>query len=204
MAEPATTGTILASANPGKLRELAKLLEPLGRTLRDIAHFKIESPEETGLTFVENALIKARHASVKTGWPAIADDSGLVVDALNGAPGIYSARYAGVGASDHENLWKLLNDLEGVPTAQRGASFFACVVYMRHAADPAPLICYGQWQGRILEAPRGGHGFGYDPIFAVPERDFRASAELLPEDKNGISHRGRALKLLINGLRAAK
>ena len=198
------SGTVLASANPGKLRELAKLLEPLGQTLRDMAYFELESPEETGLTFVENALIKARHASEKTGWPAIADDSGLVVDALNGAPGIYSARYAGVGASDDENLRKLLADLKDVPQAQRGASFFACVVYMRHAADPAPLICYGEWRGRILEAPRGAHGFGYDPVFAVPERDYRASAELAPEDKNSISHRGRALALLIEGLRSAQ
>jgi XTP/dITP diphosphohydrolase len=198
------TGTVLASANPGKLRELAKLLEPLGQTLRDMAHFKLESPEETGLTFVENALIKARHASEKTGWSAIADDSGLVVDALHGAPGIYSARYAGVGACDDENLRKLLEDLKDVPQAQRGASFFTCVVHMRHAADPVPLICYGQWRGRILEAPRGAHGFGYDPIFAVPERDFRASAELAPQDKNAISHRGRALALLIEGLRTAR
>ena len=201
MNDVVASGTVLASANPGKLRELAKLLEPLGLTLKDMAHFGLDSPEETGLTFVENALIKARHASEQTGWASIADDSGLVVDALSGAPGIYSARYAGVGASDEANLWKLLDDLKGVPAEQRTASFFACVVYMRHAADPAPIICYGEWRGFILDAPSGANGFGYDPIFAVPERGLRASAELAPEDKNSISHRGRALAKLVEALR---
>ena len=161
--------------------------------------FNIEEVEETGLSFVENAILKARHAAAKSGLPAIADDSGLEVDALNGAPGIYSARYAGPGASDTQNLQKLLTDMEKVPQEQRTARFQCLMVYMRHAHDPTPLICQGTWEGQITFEPRGEGGFGYDPVFFVPTHHC-TSAELAPEVKNQLSHRGQALGRLVAAL----
>jgi len=167
--------------------------------VRPQGEFGVTDAEETGLTFVENAILKARHASSHTGLPAIADDSGLEVDALNGAPGIYSARYAGSGASDQANLEKLLAALQDVPEAQRSARFQCLLVYLRHAGDPTPLICQGTWEGRILFTPRGEYGFGYDPVFHVPTHDC-SSAELAPELKNSLSHRGQALRKLVAAL----
>jgi len=163
------------------------------------SHYNVADAEETGLTFVENAILKARNAAQHTGLPALADDSGLEVDALHGAPGIYSARYAGPMASDAENLGKLLAMLKDVPEEKRGAHFQCVLVYLRHALDPTPLICQGAWEGRILTAPRGTSGFGYDPVFFVPSHACSA-AELPAETKNVLSHRGQALRQLLAGL----
>jgi XTP/dITP diphosphohydrolase len=193
------TDIVLASSNPGKVREINQLLAGLNFQVRPQTDFGVEDAEETGLTFVENAILKARNAASHTGLPAIADDSGLEVDALNGAPGIYSARYAGNDASDEANLQKLLVDIREVAEAQRTARFQCLMVYMRHAGDPTPLICQGTWEGRILFEPRGEHGFGYDPVFYVPTHDC-ASAELAPEVKNSLSHRGQALRKLVAAL----
>jgi XTP/dITP diphosphohydrolase len=190
-----TRKVVLASNNPGKLREMAQILADLDIEVVPQSEFGVGEVEETGLTFVENALIKARHAAEVTGLPAIADDSGIEVDALNGRPGIYSARYAGPGASDAANNAKLLRELEGVPEARRTARYQAVLVYLRHAADPTPILCTGTWEGRILTAPRGEHGFGYDPLFWVPTHGC-ASAELDPAEKNRISHRAQALACL--------
>lgn len=190
---------VLASNNPGKVREFNALLAGHHREVVPQSQFNVPDVEETGLSFVENAIIKARNAALHTGLPAIADDSGIEVDALNGAPGIYSARYAGKGANDQANLEKLLLDLAGVPEAERTARFQCLMVYMRHANDPTPLICQGTWEGRILFAPRGTQGFGYDPVFFVPTHDC-ASAELPPEVKNALSHRGQALRKLVAAL----
>ncbi|MGB5338382.1 MAG: XTP/dITP diphosphatase [Gammaproteobacteria bacterium] len=192
---------ILASSNPGKVREINQLLAGLDIEVRPQSEFNVTDAEETGLTFVENAILKARHAAEHTGLPAIADDSGLEVDALNGAPGIYSARYAGSNASDRDNLEKLLEDIRDVPKAARSARFQCLLVYMRHAKDPTPLICQGTWEGRILLEPRGDNGFGYDPVFYVPTHDC-SSAQLEPEIKNSLSHRGQALRLLVSALTA--
>ena len=159
----------------------------------------VESPEETGLTFVENALIKARAACAATGLPALADDSGVVVDALGGAPGVRSARYAGAGASDADNVAKLLEALAEVAPRERGAAFVCSIVYLRHARDPCPIVCEGVWRGRILEAPRGSGGFGYDPVFFI-EVLGRTAAELSRTDKNAVSHRGQALAQLLDRL----
>ncbi|KAB7624420.1 RdgB/HAM1 family non-canonical purine NTP pyrophosphatase [Alkalilimnicola sp. S0819] len=189
----------LASNNAGKVRELAQLLADLPVELITLRELGIVSPEETGLSFIENALLKARHAARHSGLPALADDSGLEVDALNGAPGIYSARYAGAEADDAQNNRKLLEALRGVPAARRGARFHCVLAYMRHPADPTPLICHGSWEGRILEAPVGDGGFGYDPIFHALDAD-RAAAQLSPEDKARHSHRGRALRALLQTL----
>jgi XTP/dITP diphosphohydrolase len=156
--------------------------------------------EETGLSFVENAILKARNAARHTGLAAIADDSGIEVDALNGAPGIYSARYAGAGAGDGANVTKLLRELAAVPAELRTARFQCVIVYLRHALDPTPLICQGTWEGRVLYEPRGTNGFGYDPVFYVPTHDC-ASAELPPEIKNRLSHRGQAMARLLAALR---
>jgi XTP/dITP diphosphohydrolase len=194
---------VLASSNPGKVREINQLLADLDLHVQPQSEFGVEDAEETGLTFVENAILKARNAAQHTGRPAIADDSGIEVDALNGAPGIYSARFAGAGASDRDNLEKLLNDLQGVPEAERTARFQCLLVYLRHAADPTPLICQGTWEGRILTAPRGEHGFGYDPVFYVPTHAC-SSAELPPEVKNSLSHRGQALRKLVSALQARR
>ncbi|HIQ52460.1 MAG TPA: RdgB/HAM1 family non-canonical purine NTP pyrophosphatase [Pseudomonas pachastrellae] len=184
---------VLASNNKGKLAELQAMLGD-SITVRPQSDFTDIEAEETGLTFVENALIKARHAASVSGLPALADDSGLAVDALGGAPGIYSARYAG-GAGDAANNAKLLDALKDVPDAERGAQFICALALLRHAEDPIPLICEGAWEGRILHAASGEHGFGYDPLFWVPERDC-SSAELSPQEKNQLSHRARAMAQL--------
>lgn len=187
---------VLASNNPGKVREIGQLLADWHIDVLPQNNFDVPEAEETGLTFVENAILKARNAAHHTGLPAIADDSGIEVDALNGAPGIYSARFAGAGASDEENLQKLLLDLKDVPEEKRAARFQCLMVYMRHENDPTPLICQGTWEGRILFEPTGSSGFGYDPVFYVPEHNC-ASAELAPEVKNKLSHRGQALRQLL-------
>ena len=196
------TQIVLASNNPGKVREISQILADLALEVLPQSAFNIEEVEETGLSFVENAILKARHAAAESGLPAIADDSGLEVDALKGAPGIYSARYAGVGASDSQNLQKLLTELKKVPEAQRTARFQCLMVFMRHAEDPTPLICQGTWEGRITFEPRGESGFGYDPVFFVPSQNC-TSAELAPEVKNQLSHRGQALRLLLTALEQA-
>lgn len=190
---------VLASSNPGKLAELCALLEPAGMHIVSQDAFGVEPPEETGLTFVENALIKARAACAATGLPALADDSGVVVDALGGAPGIRSARFAGDGASDADNLARLLDALAGVEPPDRGAAFVCALVYLRHAHDPCPIVCEGVWRGRILDAPRGDGGFGYDPVFFV-ETLGRTAAELSRVEKNAVSHRGQALAQLLGKL----
>ena len=190
---------VLATGNPGKVREMGEILAPFGLEIVPQSRFQVPEAEETGLTFVENALIKARNAAAHTGLPAIADDSGLEVDALKGAPGIYSSRYAGADASDRDNLEKLLADLGDLPEAQRTARFQCLMVYMRHAEDPTPLICQGTWEGYILFEPRGENGFGYDPVFYVPSHDC-SSAQLSKEVKNRLSHRGQALRQLAETL----
>jgi len=184
---------VLASGNPGKIREIQAILAEHPIVAQSL--FNVAEAEETGSTFVENAIIKARNAALHCQLPAIADDSGLIVDALNGAPGVISARYAGQGASDLDNLNKLLRDLEGVPDEQRSARFVCVMVFMAHAADPFPVIAQGVWEGRILTHPAGANGFGYDPVFQVPEYQC-ASAELPAAVKNSLSHRGQALQRL--------
>jgi len=190
---------VLASGNPGKLRELSHVLEPLGITIHSQADFDIDPVEETGLTFVENALIKAREAARVSRLPALADDSGLVVEALNGRPGIHSARYAGAQTSDADNNRKLLEELADLPMERRSAHFHCCLVLLRHAADPSPIIAEGRWHGHILETARGSNGFGYDPLFH--DRQLGATAAELPmEEKARVSHRGQALAALIERL----
>jgi XTP/dITP diphosphohydrolase len=186
---------VLASNNAAKAEELRALLVGLPLEIITQAELQMPSVEETAQTFVENAILKARHAATFSGQAAIADDSGLEVDALSSAPGVFSARYAGTDATDAANNSKLLTALRGVPEKQRNARFQCVVVYLRHALDPMPLICTGTWHGRILYAPRGTNGFGYDPLFYVPSHR-RASAELPSAIKNRISHRARALRRL--------
>ena len=198
---------VLASNNKGKVREFGEMLATINMEVVPQATFDIEDADETGLTFVENAIIKARHASAIAGLPAIADDSGLEVDFLNGAPGIYSARYsdmenAGKNATDEKNLLKLLDALKDVPKEQRAARFQCVLVYMRHAEDPTPIICQGTWEGVISTEKHGDNGFGYDPIFYVPSHNC-SSAELSSEEKNKLSHRGQALKKLLNALKSS-
>jgi len=190
---------VLASNNKGKVREFGQMLSMIDMEVLPQATFNIEDADETGLTFVENAIIKARHASAIAELPAIADDSGLEVDALKGAPGIYSARYSGEGATDEKNLLKLLGALKDVPEEKRTARFQCVLVYMRHAEDPTPIICQGTWEGIIITKPQGENGFGYDPIFYVPEYNC-TSAQLSSEQKNKLSHRGIALKALVDKL----
>ncbi|CAH0538506.1 XTP/dITP diphosphatase [Vibrio marisflavi] len=190
---------VLATGNQGKVREMANLLSEFGFDVRAQNEFNVSEVAETGTTFIENAIIKARHAAMETGLPAIADDSGLEVDFLKGAPGIYSARYAGEGASDQDNLNKLLEALRDVPEEQRTARFHCVLVFMRHKDDPTPIVCHGSWEGKILTEAHGENGFGYDPIFYVPETKC-ASAELKPEQKKQLSHRGKALKKLFAAL----
>jgi XTP/dITP diphosphohydrolase len=185
---------VLATGNPAKVNEFAAILQDDQLLLRPQSDFGVPNVAETGLSFVENAIIKARNAAAHTGQPAIADDSGLEVDALNGAPGIYSARYAGAGSSSEDNNRKLLRALEGLPDAERTARFICLIVYLRHADDPTPVIAQGVWEGRILNEPLGDNGFGYDPVFFVPSHDC-SSAQLKPEEKNRISHRGIALNI---------
>ena len=193
---------VLATGNAGKVRELASLLADFGLDVVAQTELGVDSAEETGLTFIENAILKARHAAQITGLPAIADDSGLAVDVLGGAPGIYSARYAGEEASDRQNLEKLLDALKDVPADQRQAKFHCVLVYLRHAEDPTPLVCHWSWAGEISFVPSGDGGFGYDPIFHVPELGCSA-AQLTKEQKIAVSHRGQALKLLLEAMRNA-
>ena len=186
---------VLATGNQGKVREMSDLLADFGFEVLAQSEFNVVDADETGTTFIENAIIKARHAAKETGLAAIADDSGLEVDYLKGAPGIYSARFAGQGASDEDNLNKLLKAMEDVPEEQRSARFHCVLVLMRHADDPTPIVCHGKWEGRILTKAQGDNGFGYDPIFYVPE-DNCSSAQLEPARKKQLSHRGKALKTL--------
>jgi XTP/dITP diphosphohydrolase len=187
---------VLATGNAGKLREMRAILAPWGVEVRPQSEFTRAAAEETGLSFVENAILKARFAAEASGLPAIADDSGLEVDALHGAPGIYSARYAGPGADDAANNDRLLRDLESVPDAERSARYRCAMVYLRWALDPAPLVCQASWEGRIGRLPRGRGGFGYDPLFLVDE-GAQTAAELEAAHKNEVSHRGRALRALV-------
>ncbi len=192
---------VLASNNTGKLREFNGLLADAGFEILPQRDFAIPEIEETGLTFVENAILKARNAAAHSGLPAIADDSGIEVDALDGRPGIYSARYAGEGASDEDNVDKLLEALHDVADAERGARFQCLLVYLRHAEDPTPIICQGAWEGAILRDRQGENGFGYDPVFFVPEENTSA-ARISAETKNRLSHRGKALHQLLERLTA--
>ena len=194
---------VLATGNAGKLRELREILEPWNVDVRPQSEFTHAHAAETGLSFVENALLKARHAAGASGLPAIGDDSGLEVDALRGAPGIHSARYATPLASDADNNLKLLDELAAVPAAARGARYRCAMVYLRWPLDAAPLIAQAAWEGRILRAPVGVHGFGYDPLFEVAGTG-RSAAQLDPAEKNRISHRGQALRALLLALRATE
>ncbi len=191
---------VLASNNKGKAREIGQLLADLDIEVVAQSEFDVPEIEETGLTFVENAILKARNAAHYTGLPALADDSGIEVDALNGAPGIYSARYAGVGASDEQNLQKLIREVNAKTGAPRSARFQCLMVLMHHEMDPTPLICQGTWEGQIIDTPQGENGFGYDPIFYVPDEKC-TSAQLPPQRKNALSHRGKALKCLLAQLK---
>lgn len=188
---------VLASGNKGKLKEFAEMLQDFQVEVLPQNQFEVPEVAETGTTFVENAIIKARHAAEITGLPAIADDSGLEVDALNGAPGIYSARYSGENATEVGNYEKLLTKLQGVE--QRSARFQCVLVYMRHAKDPTPVICQASWEGKIGFAPVGEQGHGYDPVF-IPEHETRSAAQLSAEEKNAVSHRGKALQLLVKAM----
>lgn len=194
---------VLATGNAGKVNELQAMLGEHPKTahwlIKPQSQWQFAEAEETGLAFVENAIIKARHACRHTGLPAIADDSGLAVDYLDGAPGVFSARYAGDNSSDKDNIDKLLKALTGVPQAQRNATFHCVLVFLRHASDPTPLICHGQWSGHILSAPQGDGGFGYDPIFWVDSEQCSA-AELSRQRKQQLSHRGKALRQLLTEL----
>ena len=192
---------VLASGNKGKLKEFSQILTPLDLEIVSQGDLGVEDADETGLSFVENAILKARNACAATGLPAIADDSGLEVDALSGAPGIYSARYAGPGASDQQNIDKLLSELGEREVEDRTARFRCVLVCMRHQSDPTPLIAVGTWEGKILSAPEGENGFGYDPIFWSPEFDC-AAAQLTPEQKKSVSHRGKAVAQLTEQLTA--
>ena len=192
-----TQKVVLASGNQGKLREFIRMLSSQDMEIIKQSEFNVPDVEETGLTFVENAIIKARHAAKITGLPALADDSGIEVDALNGLPGIYSARYSGEG--DDANNIKLLEAMKDVPDDKRTARFRCCIVYMRHAEDPSPIIADAAWEGSILHELKGENGFGYDPLFYVPTHGC-SSAEIDPDEKNRISHRGQALRLLLAAL----
>lgn len=193
-----TQRIVLATGNKGKVKEFSELLSAVRIEVLPQSDFGVPDVDETGLTFVENAILKARNAAAHTGLPAIADDSGIEVDHLNGAPGIYSARYAGDGGSAANNS-KLLQALDGVPEEQRSARFQCLLVFLRHADDPTPLICQGTWEGRILVSAQGEAGFGYDPLFFVPSEGVSA-AELSEQRKNAISHRGQALRCLLERL----
>ncbi|GAB3295175.1 RdgB/HAM1 family non-canonical purine NTP pyrophosphatase [Pseudidiomarina andamanensis] len=193
---------VLATGNKGKVAELEGLLQPLGWQVKPQSEWNFAEVEETGLTFIENAILKARHAAELTGLPALADDSGLAVNALDGAPGIYSARYAGLGCTDQENIDKLLAALQDIPDAERQASFHCVLVYMRHANDPTPIVCHGRWDGMIATAQHGDHGFGYDPVFWLPELNCTA-AQLSASQKQQLSHRGKALRQLVEQLQAS-
>lgn len=191
---------VLASNNAGKLKEFQALLQDCGIELLPQSAFNVPDADETGLSFIENAILKARHAARISGLPALADDSGLAVDALAGAPGIYSARYAGQHGDDAANNTKLLAELGDTPALQRGAQFHCVLALVTHADDPIPIVCHGVWQGRILDAAAGSNGFGYDPLFWVEEMQC-ASAELSKAEKNRLSHRGKAIAQLIAALK---
>lgn len=193
---------VLASTNAGKLKEFKELLSPMKLDVRLQSEFGVQEVEETGLTFVENALLKAREASRVSGLPALADDSGLEVDALHGAPGIYSARYAGEPKSDARNNEKLLSELSDCAEGQRTGRYWCVLVYLRHAEDPVPIIVQRSWDGEILAHPRGENGFGYDPLFWLPDQGMSV-AELASDTKNRLSHRGRALQGLVEFLKVA-
>lgn len=190
---------VLATGNPGKVRELQELLADTGLKIAPQSDFDVPEAIEDGLGFVENALIKARNAALHTGMPAIADDSGIAVDALHGEPGIHSARFAGANTDDEANLQLLLEKMKDVEQELRTARFICLMVYVEHANDPTPLICQGSWEGRLLRSPQGENGFGYDPIFYVAEKNC-SSAELAADEKNAISHRGQAIRCLVNKL----
>jgi XTP/dITP diphosphohydrolase len=190
---------VLASSNKGKLRELSALLAPLGYDVVTQNTLGIDTPPETGDTFAANALLKARHAAAASNLPALADDSGIEVDALNGRPGIYSARYAGEGATDADNLLKMLAEMHGVPESKRTARYQCVIAFVSTAGDSNPILAKGTWEGTLISHPRGLGGFGYDPIF-IPSGFDRTAAELDPEEKNSLSHRGQALRALINQL----
>lgn len=190
---------VLASSNTGKIAEIQALLEHLPIEWIPQSELNIDDIEETGLTFVENAILKARHAAAKSNMPALADDSGLVVDALGGEPGVFSARYAGPNATDADRIQKILDNLEGIDDEDRTASFHCVLALVEHEKDPAPLICHGIWEGSILHAPQGNKGFGYDPIFFVESHNCSA-AELNPMEKNIISHRAQAMSQLLEVL----
>lgn len=192
---PLSKRLVLATSNRGKLAELQPLLAGAGFTLVAQGELGVADAEEAGLSFVENALLKARHASQATGLPALADDSGLVVPALGGAPGLYSARYAGAHGDHAANIRKLLGELAGRPAADRRAHFYCVLALVRHPRDPAPLLAEGRWEGEVIESPRGDGGFGYDPVFFSPAHGLTA-AELEPALKNAASHRGQALAAL--------
>ena len=190
--------TVLASNNAGKLKEFGQMLAPLGFELHAQSEFGVPEAEEPYLTFVENALAKARHASRLTGLPAMADDSGICINALGGAPGVMSARYAGEPKSDARNNQKVIADLAA--SLDKSAAYYCVLVYVRHADDPQPVIAEGQWRGEIIDTPRGDNGFGYDPFFLIPSLG-KTAAELSPDEKNRLSHRGQALRELIDKLR---
>jgi len=190
---------VLATGNKGKVKELAGMLSDLGIEVLPQSEFAVTEVAETGSTFVENAIIKARHAAKHTGLAAVADDSGLAVDALGGAPGVYSARYSGEQATDQSNIIKLLDTMADIPKDKRQAKFLCVLVFMRHADDPTPIICQGEWFGEITSEQQGDNGFGYDPVFWVEQQNC-SSAQLSPEQKNALSHRGKALKLLLTQL----
>lgn len=190
---------VIASNNPGKLREISAILTPLGLEALPQSAFGVPDCPEPHVTFIENCIAKARHAAAFTGLPALADDSGICVDALNGAPGVHSARYAGEPKSDARNNQKLIEALKG--QVNRRAHYYCVMVYLRHPDDPEPIIAEGRWYGEIIDTPRGSGGFGYDPYFLVPELN-RTSAELSAEEKNAISHRGQALRALVDKLKA--
>jgi len=190
---------VLATGNKGKVKELAALFAENSITIKPQSEYKVPDVAETGTTFVENAIIKARHAAKVTGLPAIADDSGLEVDALLGQPGVYSARYAGISASDSDNNAKLIDALVDVPSNKRSARFHCVLVYMKHHSDPTPIICHGVWEGSIIEKPQGEQGFGYDPLFWQADLEM-TSAQLPRELKNKLSHRGKALAQLVKQL----
>jgi XTP/dITP diphosphohydrolase len=190
---------VLASGNRGKLNELSDLLQSLNYQIYSQAELGVPEVPETGTTFVENAIIKARNAAQHTGFAALADDSGIEVDALDGAPGVYSARFSGADATAEKNNTLLVEKLRNVPASERTARYRAVIVYMRHAADPSPIICEGSWEGLIQLEPRGDGGFGYDPYFFLPQLGC-TSAELSATEKNQLSHRGKALGLLVDRL----
>ncbi len=196
-----TNKVVLASGNAGKLREFFRILGDAGFEVVPQSDYDVVDVPETGTTFVENAIIKARNAAQQTGLPALADDSGIEVDALNGRPGIYSARYSGKG--DDANNQKLLEEMKDVPDAERTGRFRCCIVFMRHAEDPSPLIADASWEGTIMRELSGANGFGYDPLFFVPTHG-TSSAELAPDEKNAISHRGKALQQILKLMKEAK